>query len=57
MGQKINPKGFRIGTTFTWSSRWFAAGGRYKDLLLQDARLRELLFAKLKISGTRSCGD
>jgi len=51
MGQKINPKGFRIGTTFTWGSRWFAGGGRYKDLLLQDFRLREVLFARLKPAG------
>ncbi len=51
MGQKINPKGFRVGTTFTWGSRWFADDRRYKDLLLQDARLRELLFARLKPAG------
>lgn len=51
MGQKINPRGFRIGTTFTWSSRWFADNKRYKDLLLQDARIRELLFVRLKPAG------
>ena len=33
MGQKINPKGFRIGTTFTWGSRWFADSRHYKQLL------------------------
>jgi small subunit ribosomal protein S3 len=51
MGQKINPKGFRLGTTGTWGSRWFATGPRYKDLLLQDAHIRELLFARLKPAG------
>ncbi|KKW11208.1 MAG: 30S ribosomal protein S3 [Candidatus Gottesmanbacteria bacterium GW2011_GWB1_49_7] len=51
MGQKINPKGFRIGTTFTWGSRWFADSRRYKHLLLQDAKLRSLLFARLKSAG------
>ena len=51
MGQKINPKGFRIGTTFTWGSRWFADNKRYKDLLLQDWRIRQLLFARLKPAG------
>lgn len=51
MGQKINPKGFRIGNSFTWGSRWFADSRRYKELLLQDAKLRELLFAKLKPAG------
>ena len=24
MGQKVHPKGFRIGVIETWSSRWFA---------------------------------
>jgi small subunit ribosomal protein S3 len=51
MGQKINPTGFRIGTTFTWGSRWFADNKRYKDLLLQDSRIRGLLFARLKPAG------
>jgi small subunit ribosomal protein S3 len=51
MGQKINPKGFRIGTTFTWSSRWFADNRHYKQLLLQDNTLREMLFARLKPAG------
>lgn len=40
-----------MGTTFTWGSRWFAGSGRYKDLLLQDFRIRELLFARLKPAG------
>jgi small subunit ribosomal protein S3 len=51
MGQKINPKGFRIGTTFTWGSRWFADSRHYKELLLQDHTLRLMLFAKLKPAG------
>ena len=51
MGQKINPKGFRIGTVFTWGSRWFADDKRYKQLLLQDNTLRSLLFVKLKPAG------
>ena len=51
MGQKINPTGFRIGTTFTWGSRWFADSRHYKQLLLQDNTLREILFAKLKPAG------
>ncbi len=51
MGQKINPKGFRVGTTFTWGSRWFADSRHYKQLLLQDNTLRNILFAKLKPAG------
>jgi small subunit ribosomal protein S3 len=51
MGQKINPKGFRIGTVFNWGSRWFADNKQYKELVYQDAMLRELLAAKLKPAG------
>jgi small subunit ribosomal protein S3 len=51
MGQKINPKGFRVGTVFTWSSRWFATGSMYKQLVFVDAKLRERLFIKLKPAG------
>lgn len=51
MGQKVNPKGFRLGPLYTWSSRWYAEGKRYKKLLLEDIKLRELLFNKLKLAG------
>ena len=51
MGQKINPKGFRIGIIFPWSSRWFATGQNYKYLLLEDIELRRALHLKLKMAG------
>jgi small subunit ribosomal protein S3 len=51
MGQKINPKGFRVGTVFTWGSRWFADNKHYKDLVYEDVKLREVLHAKLKPAG------
>jgi small subunit ribosomal protein S3 len=51
MGQKVNPKGFRLGPLNTWSSRWFAEGKQYKDLLLSDFKLRKVLVDKLKSAG------
>jgi small subunit ribosomal protein S3 len=51
MGQKIHPRGFRLGPVFTWGSRWFANNKRYKRLLLMDIKLREELFLKLKPAG------
>jgi small subunit ribosomal protein S3 len=51
MGQKVNPKGFRIGPLYTWNSRWFADKKQYKDFLLSDIRLRRMLGARLKTSG------
>jgi len=51
MGQKVNPKSYRIGSLYTWSSRWFADKRQYKKLLIEDIRLREMLFDKLKLAG------
>lgn len=51
MGQKVNPKGFRLGTIFTWTSRWFADNRRYKHLLLEDVLLRRALEKKLQNAG------
>ena len=56
MGQKINPKGFRLGPVFTWGSRWYADGRRYKELFLLDVKLRETLFVKLKMAGLAEVG-
>lgn len=51
MGQKINPKAFRLGEIFSWSSRWFAHNHNYKHLLYADITLRETLTKKLKTAG------
>lgn len=51
MGQKVNPRAFRLGTVFTWSSRWFADDKRYKHLLLEDVLLRRSLEKKLGSAG------
>jgi small subunit ribosomal protein S3 len=51
MGQKVNPTGFRLGTTFTWKSRWFADRAHYSDTVLEDYRLRNYLKEKLSNAG------
>ena len=50
MGQKTHPKGFRLGITETWDSRWFAKEN-YADLLQQDIRIREFLKERLQHAG------
>jgi small subunit ribosomal protein S3 len=50
MGQKVNPHVIRLGTVFTWSSRWFDER-RYKDIVIEDYELRKQLMAKLKMAG------
>jgi len=51
MGQKINPRGFRLGPVFTWSSRWFASGKNYRQFLFSDLKLRQELLIRLKPAG------
>jgi len=51
MGQKINPIGFRVGTFIPWKSRWFAEDKSYKELLLEDIKIRAALMQKLKLAG------
>lgn len=51
MGNKIHPIGFRLGPVYTWTSRWYAEGQRYQDLLASDVKIRKALMAKFKIAG------
>ena len=52
VGQKVNPIGFRLGTVYTWSSRWFAQNGDvYAKQLLEDQQLRKFLMENLKAAG------
>jgi len=48
MGQKTNPIGFRLAVRHNWQSRWFAPKKEFPALLLEDQKIREHLFAKLK---------
>jgi len=51
MGQKVNPFGFRLGTIYTWRSRWFADKASYAKQVLEDVKLRRFLMEKLKLAG------
>lgn len=51
MGQKINPKGLRIGITETWDSFWFAGDDIYAKQLEEDLRLRKYLKENLYKAG------
>ena len=50
MGQKVNPKGFRVGVIRDWDSRWYARK-EYSDYLLEDYKIRKYLKSKLYASG------
>ncbi len=46
MGQKVHPKGFRLGIYLDWDARWFARKS-YADYLLSDIKIRRYLTEKL----------
>ncbi len=46
MGHKVNPNGFRLGVIKGWESRWYA-NRNYKDLVVEDAKLREAIRKRL----------
>lgn len=51
MGQKVHPRGLRIGIIYNWSSRWFFSSKKsYKDALFADSMIRTLLMKKLNFA-------
>ncbi len=51
MGQKVNPKGFRLGITQTWPSKWFAKRSDFASFLEQDIKLRKIITTKMRDAG------
>jgi len=51
MGQKVHPKGLRIGIIRDWDARWYAKKQEFVDLLHEDVKLRRLLKKKLYNAG------
>ena len=48
MGQKVHPYGFRLGVIRDSRSRWFAEGKRYRELLIEDIKIRRHVVAHTK---------
>ena len=47
MGQKVNPKGLRLGVQYNWNSRWFFSNKKlYRETFISDAKIREKLMKK-----------
>jgi small subunit ribosomal protein S3 len=46
MGHKVHPYGFRLGTTRTWTAKWYA-DKEYTDLLREDLAIRQLMDRRL----------
>jgi small subunit ribosomal protein S3 len=50
VGQKVHPKGFRLGVLENWESRWFAER-EYTALLHDDIRIRTFIKQRLQHAG------
>lgn len=50
MGQKIHPKGLRVGIIRDWDSKWYAEKN-YADFLLEDYQIRQYLKKRLFNAG------
>lgn len=49
MGQKVHPHGLRLGTVFTWDSRWIFSNKKdYRNNLLVDIKIRSGIIEKFK---------
>ncbi len=50
MGQKVHPKGFRLGVIRSWDSNWYA-DKEYSDLLHEDVKVRKMVKERFYTAG------
>ena len=51
MGQKVHPKGLRLGVIYNWDSRWFFSDkAKYRKALVEDVKMREHLMKMFKFA-------
>lgn len=43
MGQKVDPRGLRLGITRTWDSIWYADKKEYAKFFHEDTKIREMI--------------
>ena len=51
MGQKVDPRGFRVGVINDWSSKWYADTKHFGDYVVEDQKIRKYVKKKLYVSG------
>lgn len=51
MGQKVHPRGLRLGIIYNWNSRWYFSNKKlFKDALIADIKLRAALMKKFSFA-------
>lgn len=53
MGQKVDPRGFRLGISRGWEAKWFATKD-YGRFLQEDLKLRKVIAQRCRDSGVSS---
>lgn len=51
MGQKVHPKGLRIGIIKDWDSRWYTGKKEFAKTLLEDHKIRQFIKKSLYAAG------
>ena len=51
MGQKVDPRGFRVGVINDWTSKWYADSKHFGEYVVEDHKIREYVKKKLYVSG------
>lgn len=51
MGQKVHPKGLRLGVIYNWDSRWFFSDKKiFRESLISDIKMRQSLMKKFSFA-------
>ena len=50
MGQKVHPRGFRLGVSTDWQAKWFNEKN-YAEWLLEDEEIRKIVKSKYYHAG------
>jgi len=57
MGQKVHPKGLRLGVIYNWDSRWFFSDKKnFRESLISDIKMRESLMKKFSFASVTEIG-
>lgn len=51
MGHKVHPLGFRLGINKDWQAHWYAKKKNYRDLLLEDLKIRQAILEHYRDAG------
>lgn len=51
MGQKVHPKGMRVGVIKDWDSNWFAGSAQFPKLIKEDHEIRKMVKKELFEAG------